>query len=103
MRVRSRLLLIVVLAWLAIAAMGLSACGGDGRQSPTVDPKSPQGVAEVASFEGVHSGEMGSELVIWNRSSEERVAMRLSAAFQRLGEEVPPELHLALASQGVLA
>jgi hypothetical protein len=100
--VHRRRSLLVMCVGLLLAALAFSACGDDSRDGATITPQQPQAATEIASFDGVHSGEMGSELVIWNRTAEKRVAMRFAGNFQRLGEEVPPQLHLALSSQGTL-
>lgn len=64
---------------------------------------SPRQLAEAANFDDVHSGELEVALRIGAQGEAEGANMRLLGIFMKAGEENPPELDMALESNGTLA
>lgn len=95
-----RLALSACVAVLTIAAWG---CGSP-QNDVTITPRtSPEEIAEVSGYNGVHSGEVEGFFIIQSTTAEERVRFRLTGAFKKWGEENPPPFYLTLQSQGLLS
>jgi hypothetical protein len=92
-------LLLVVM----VAALVIAGCGGGGSTSDSL-PASPAGKADAANFDGVHSGEIELVLQIDRyKKHPEEVNMRAVGSFMKTGEEVLPQLDLAIESNGDFA
>jgi hypothetical protein len=89
---------------LLLAAVALAACGGGDDDSTAEVPASPTGKAEVANFDGVHSGEIELALEIDRyKKKPEEINMRILGNFLKAGEDALPQLDLAIESNGDLA
>jgi hypothetical protein len=90
---------------LLLAAVALAACGGGGDGDSTTEvPASPKGKAEVANFDGVHSGEIELALEIDRyKKKPEEINMRILGNFLKVGEEALPQIDVAIESNGDLA
>jgi hypothetical protein len=85
------------------AAASLVACGGSAEDTTTViTPDNPQGIAEEATLDGVHSGHVDGLLNIGNGGGEDTIRMGFFANFEGLGEEGSPQFEVLLKSQGIL-
>ncbi len=92
---------VVVVALFVLLA--LAGCGGsDGTSAEESNDNSPQGKAESANFEGVHSGEAEVAFEIDNQGTEEEVNMRIVGPFLGFGEETVPRSDFAIESNGTL-
>ena len=103
MRVRGAGALVLVVAMLVAGA--IAGCGG-GSGGDTVEglPASPSGKAEVANFDGVHSGEIELALEIDRyKKKPEEINMRILGNFIKGDEETLPQMDLAIESNGDLA
>jgi hypothetical protein len=87
---------------LVLLALGLSACGGGGGDETTT--AGPQGIAESAGFQGVHSGELeiAFEVDRYKKHPEE-INMRILGNFMGAGEGQLPQLDMAIESHGPLS
>jgi hypothetical protein len=96
---------VVVGAAFLLAAVALAACGGGSGDDTVAElPASPAGKAEVANFDGVHSGEVELALEIDRyKKKPEEINMRILGNFLKAGEEALPQLDLAIESNGDLA
>ncbi|HET7455200.1 MAG TPA: hypothetical protein VFJ76_06735 [Solirubrobacterales bacterium] len=96
------LLLVLVASMVAGAIVG---CGsGGGGDTAEGLPASPDGKAEAANFEGVHSGliELALEIDRYKKKPEE-INMRVLGKFMKVGEEPLPQFDFAIESNGDLA
>lgn len=96
----------VVLALGALVAVAIGTGCGSAEGSETIDhlPASPAGKAEVANFDGVHSGEI--QLVAQVRrlgKHPETANIRIVGPFMKAGEEPLPQMDPAIESNGELA
>jgi len=94
-----------LLGLVMLAAVVDGGCGNAGGEEATGEvPASPAGKAEVAAFDGVHSGEVELALEIdrYKKKSEE-INLRILGNFMKAGEEPLPQLDLAIESNGDLA
>lgn len=105
MRVKRVGALLMVTA--AIAMGAVVGCGGGSGSSDGTNaglPASPEGKAEAANFNGVHSGEVELVLQVKRFKKEpEAIKMRILGTFKRVEKEVLPRLDLAIESNGELA
>ena len=92
--------LLILPALVALAAVG---CGGSDGSSETV-PNTPQGAAESAGFQGVHSGELevAFEIDRYKKPNPEEINMRILGTFMGAGEGSLPQLDMAIESRGDL-
>jgi hypothetical protein len=82
------------------AAIAVSSCGGN--EDTETGPETPKGLVEATNLDGVHSGQVISNLLFENRRDREIITVRLTGWFRRLGEEDPPQFQVSLSSQGLL-
>ncbi len=96
----------LVMVVFAIVTAAIAGCGGGSGGGETVAelPASPAGKAEVANFDGVHSGEieLAFEVDRYKKHPEE-INMRILGNFMGAGEEALPQVDLAIESNGDLA
>jgi hypothetical protein len=93
------------MAMAIIVAGSVAGCGGGGGAGETAAslPSSPPGKAEAANFEGVRSGEVEVFLVVKRLGKKsELIKMRSLGDFMKVGEEVLPQVDLAIESNGDL-
>jgi hypothetical protein len=96
---------VLLLVAAVVAAAVIAGCGGGGGSETIAElPESPAGKAEVANFDGVHSGEieLAFEVDRYKKHPEE-INMRILGNFMKAGEESLPEVDLAIESNGDLA
>lgn len=93
---------LVAFALLLFVAAGIAACGG-GEETVDLDSATPREIAEVATLDGVHSGELEVSLEIDRHHQTEQAYMRTLGSFMRAGEEDPPQIDMAIESNGTLA
>ena len=87
-----------------LAGLILAACGGG--ETTTEPPATPAGKADLANFEGVHSGEGGINLTINRIKGKQPVegfTMRIIGPFMKAGEEGLPQIDPAIEASGELA
>ena len=103
MRVRRVGALVFMAALVVVGA--IAGCGGGGGGDTVEElPASPAAKAEVANFDGVHSGEIELALEIDRyKKKPEEINMRILGNFMGAGEEGLPQVDLAIESNGDLA
>lgn len=103
MRVARTGALLMLLAAIAIAV--IAGCGSGGGGETTAElPASPEGKAEAANFDGVHSGEVEVTLQVKRfKKKPEAIKMRILGTFKKVEGEELPRLDLAIESNGELA
>jgi len=102
-RVRRVGALVFMAALVVVGA--IAGCGGGGGGDTVEElPASPAAKAEVANFDGVHSGEIELALEIDRyKKKPEEINMRILGNFMGAGEEGLPQVDLAIESNGDLA
>jgi len=81
----------------------IAACGGGGETADQA-PATPQGLAEGAGFEGVHSGELEITLKIdRHKKKPEQISMRILGSFTKASEGKLPEIDTGMESHGSFA
>lgn len=99
----------ILCALAIVVAAGLVACGKSSEDATTAAATTtaltldnPQGIAEEATLDGVHSGHLDGLLNISNRSSGDTIRMGFFATFTKVGEGSSPQFLASLKSQGTL-
>lgn len=98
---------VALLMSMAAIAIGVAAgCGGGGDGGGGTSaglPASPEGKANAANFNGVHTGEVELVLQVKRfKKKPEAIKMRILGTFKKVDEELLPRLDLAIESHGEL-
>ncbi|MGN6587984.1 MAG: hypothetical protein ACTHKT_11030 [Solirubrobacterales bacterium] len=94
---------LALLATMLFIASVIAACGGSG-ETADQPPKTPQGLAEVAAFDGVHSGEVEITVnIARHKKQPEAIKMRMLGNFIRASEGKLPEIDTGMESHGSFA
>jgi hypothetical protein len=86
---------------LLFVAVGVAACGG-GEETIDLASATPREIAEAATLDGVHSGELEVSLEVDRHHQTEQAYMRTLGSFMRAGKEDLPQIDMAIESQGSL-
>ncbi|MGN6558343.1 MAG: hypothetical protein ACTHLH_10080 [Solirubrobacterales bacterium] len=93
---------LALFATMLFIASAVAACGSGGETTDQV-PKTPQGLAEAAAFDGVHGGELEIVLRIDRYKQREAIKMRILGSFMKASEGKLPEIDTGMESHGSFA
>lgn len=90
-----------VAATVLAIALTVGACGGGGSEATVPPDATAPEVAELAGFDGVHSGAVEASLVITKLKTKEAISMSVGGRFKHLAEGDLPLVFMNASSQGL--